>query len=457
MAERRKDIDEQIKEIHNLYYKKRWKLEDIAKKFECSVNSIVRRIKVKREPEIILDAYQWDKKIKYQENLLRNAKMPEDDRELISEFVTEIKSEGHSKARVRFYLYQLRRFKEWLDVPFLKATKKDMKKAMAKIEGSKFSPHTKQNYKIAIKRFYHWLYNEKLNAKLKAKEYPECVEWISTTMGHAGRKLPEDILNEADVKKLLEHCDNIRNKALVALLWDSGCRIGEVLNIKIKNISFDKYGGVVTVDGKSGSRRVRLVSSVPYLANLIDNHPLKSNPDANLFVSIGMRNQHGRVTQQAVSAVLLKLKKKAGIHKRMNAHAFRHARATFFASRVKEAVMKEMFGWSKGSNMVATYVHLAGRDVDREVLKAQGIIEDEKADESVLKPSNCPRCSKLNEPSSKFCNTCGLVLDPVLALKAKAQSSRANEEIMQWQEEKPQFSMEQWINHLVEKKLREAK
>jgi hypothetical protein len=41
---------------------------------------------------------------------------------------------------------------------------------------------------------------------------------------------------------------------------------------------FDSYGAKLLVNGKTGARRVRIVSSVPYLTKWINEHPLKGDP-----------------------------------------------------------------------------------------------------------------------------------------------------------------------------------
>jgi len=45
---------------------------------------------------------------------------------------------------------------------------------------------------------------------------------------------------------------NPRDKAFISLLYESGCRIGELLNLKIKNVEFDANGAVLIVNVKTG-------------------------------------------------------------------------------------------------------------------------------------------------------------------------------------------------------------
>lgn len=51
-----------------------------------------------------------------------------------------------------------------------------------------------------------------------------------------------------------------RDKAMIALLYEGGFRIGELASIKFKDIEFNKFGGKVKVSGKTGERLVPLYS-----------------------------------------------------------------------------------------------------------------------------------------------------------------------------------------------------
>ncbi len=100
----------------------------------------------------------------------------------------------------------------------------------------------------------------------------------------------------------------------------------------------------------------------------------------------------------------------AGINKRIHAHLFRHSRATFMANHLTEAQMDAVFGWVQGSSMPSTYIHLSGRDVDKAILKAQGVeIDDPEQHKSHVQ--KCPRCSRINTPNTMFCVNCGAALN----------------------------------------------
>ena len=160
---------------------------------------------------------------------------------------------------------------QWQEKPFVQMERADLEGIVERIERSKESEWTKHDYEVIIKKFFKWL--------RKTEEYPPEAKWIKPKNVKNG-KLPEDLLTKEEVKSMIDCAQNPRDKAMIAVLYESGCRVGELCNLNIKNITFDEYGCVVLFPrGKTGPRRVRLAFSTPFLATWIDNHPLK-DPDS---------------------------------------------------------------------------------------------------------------------------------------------------------------------------------
>ena len=221
-------------------------------------------------------------------------------------------------------------------------TEEDIKDLVRKIGQMNYTELTKLDHKKVIKKFFKWLDgNDKR------------VKWIKTWMNNSKEKLPEELLNKDDIQRMIKACYTVRDKALISVLWESGCRAGELLGMKIKNVQFDEKGAVIIVHGKTGSRRLRLVSSVPHLSNWLEHHPLKNNPEAPLWVSVGSKNHAKQIMYHCLNARLRKIAKRAGIKKKVNPHMFRHSRATDLANLLTEAQMKKYFGWTKDSKMAS--------------------------------------------------------------------------------------------------------
>jgi len=212
----------------------------------------------------------------------------------------------------------------------------------------------------------------------------------------------------------------------VLVLYESGCRIGEMLSLNIRNVQFDDYGATLTVDGKTGMRRVRIIASASALAAWISIHPLRSNIDAPLWVSLGTNSRDLPLGYTSACSLLRNLASAAHVSKRIYPHLFRHSRATRLANHLTEAQLKQHFGWVQGSDMAATYVHLSGRDVDRALFKLNGIGVSEADDKESFSSPVCPRCKERSSPDSKFCAQCGLCLDVKTAVAVDEAREKAD-------------------------------
>lgn len=298
-----------------------------------------------------------------------------------------------------------------------KITKEDISRLVREIEEKDYTDWTKHDYKLILKIFFRWF--------KKTEEYPEEVKWIRLKVGK-GHLLPEEILTEDEVKRLAECATSLRDKAFILILYESGCRIGEILSLRIRNVQFDNYGAVLIVSGKTGDRRVRVIASAPKLAAGIDNHPFKEDIDAPLWINMSMNNRNGVFSYGPSKTMLKETAMRAGIRKRIHPHLFRHSRATFLANHLTEAQLKQHFGWVQASEMASTYVHLSSRELDNTLLNLGGIQVEKKEKETALRTIACPRCAEKNSPESKFCMRCGSPLDVKTALKVDELRAKAD-------------------------------
>ncbi len=351
---------------------------------------------------------------------VRKAEFSERNKELIIGFASDRLLEGISKPRSVRYLSALKLLATQLGTDFDKATKDDIKRLVGFIQERPYTPWTKRCYKLILRQFYKWLEG--------SEQYPEIVSWIPIKMSRCEVSLPSegDLLSEEDVQKLLQAAEHPRDKAFVSMLWESGGRIGEVGNLKIKNALFDSYGTIITVQGKTGSRKIRLIASTPYLAAWLNAHPTKAG-ESPLWINIGTRNHNNAMAYITLRVLLQRLFQKAGIKKRYNPHLFRHSRATFMAHHLTEFQMNQYFGWVQGSGMPATYVHMSGRDVDTAILRMNGMKTEESKDESKILPKKCPRCDIINAYESKHCSKCGGILDLKYAMELEEKRKEQEE------------------------------
>lgn len=285
------------------------------------------------------------------------------------------------------------------------------------MENSDYAPWSKQNFKVAIKRFYKWLGGND-------EEYPPEVKWIKTTMKEKDRVLPHDLPTEDEIRKLIDAANNPRDRAFIMTLYETGGRIGELGSLRVRDIVFKKDYASIILKGKTGARRVPIVAAVPYLTLWIEHHPRKSNPDAPLWPKF---SGGGPMTYPALAKVLKVAAERAGLKKRVSPHKLRHARATFLANKLTEAQMNVLFGWKQGSEMPSTYVHLSGRDIDGAILGMYGLKKKEEGKPARFAPKECLRCGQSNPATYGFCSRCGMALDMEAVMEVEKKRSEADE------------------------------
>jgi integrase/recombinase XerD len=278
------------------------------------------------------------------------------------------------------------------------------------------SERTQEMVKIKVKHFLRWIHN----GNDHDKPLPEHLYAIKVRK--IKPRLDRDVLTHEEIRGVLDTCDSQRDRTLIFTTYESGCRAGELLSLRIRDVDFDRYGAVIRVRGKTGERRMRLIESVPDLQLWLSMHPNKDDTEAPLWPS--KRSPQRNLTLDRFERMLSKYAKLAGIEKKkhIHPHLLRHSRATHLANVLTEAQMREFFGWTKASDMPSIYVHLSGRDVDATLLKHYGVnLQEPKQPESALKPKSCPRCSHENPAAASFCMRCSMPLDSRIAMEIEDQ------------------------------------
>jgi site-specific recombinase XerD len=339
---------------------------------------------------------------------------PKQHQEKVKAFNNHLIATGLKLSTRWNYQKALRTLFQEIDKTDLKeATRSDLEEWVVFLE-ARYKRQSINVYKNCIKKFYRWLYG-------MDEGYPDVVKWIK----HKNKKtIPREIMSTSEILLLLKSCKSERDRALIHVLYESAGRVGEVLNLKIKDISLDRYGATLSFDGKTGERRVRLIDSVPDLTRWLNLHPYRDDPSSALWVPLHINqfNKRGKgkpLNYQSLYWLLQALKKRSGFKKSLNPHNFRHSRLTELAKQgFMESELRIFAGWEANSNMPSVYLHVSGADIDRKMLSKAGLMneDDEIKSDEVLRPVKCPRCFKDNPVGSKYCN-CGMVMDAKEAMK----------------------------------------
>lgn len=326
-----------------------------------------------------------DKFIRSIEKLNSNNTMIKENKDLILNFIRDcqlgktIKNKSKKKigsARCSKYISILQRLSNCFNKSFNDIIQKDIEHFIINLENDKissakgkpFSEATKLDYKNTIKKFWKW---KDGNNRL----FPELVDWIDTSI--TIKEIPA--LSRPEIEQMIENAGNPREKALIMVLFDSGARIEELLNVRLRkeHLFWKPELGCYMIRLEYSKTKPRTIS-IPLCSDLINKwlkiHPARDNAQAQLFP----------MTYDSVRMYLHRQGKKI-LGKIINPHLFRHSSATYYANKLNRYQLCYRYGWAMSSKQVDRYI-------DRE-----GIIE-----ESTAKIIQSDEISKVSNENQAF-------------------------------------------------------
>lgn len=278
----------------------------------------------------------------------------------LKEFAEHLMAQNLSDHKIYRYIQSFRVLSHEIDFELRKAERKDLIRLIGKInqnqiEGKQYKPESRKELKQAIKKFYNWS---------ERTQHPEILDFMSLTIKPSNRKTldPSELPTKKQLSLMLDEVMNPRDGAMLHLLWESGARAGELLELNWKDIKEDGDLYRVDLSGKTGQRTVPVTECI----NKLDNWKKYQNNDFEaVFTSLQAEK---RISYRCLYNQLKELGERADIDCKVNPHAFRKSRATHLASEGANIFqLMNIFGWSK-ADTAKVYVRLAQSDVDKLVL-----------------------------------------------------------------------------------------
>ena len=353
------------------------------------------------------DIHHRDKKYERAMKALKDSKICKENKDLILRFVRHKRiGENLSVARQTKYLHYMRILAELLEKPFDRATPEDIEKLLEKVYNrpvkrgetiKEASPWTKRDMAILLKTFYRWL---------KKTDKPKETEWIKPMTIEDPVLGPDDLLTWEDIEAMGRVSMNLRDEAFVKVLWESGCRIGELLSLRICDIEQKGKGVVIRLrESKTKKRKILLVRSAGFLIRYRNSHPHKEDKTYPLWINL---QTHKQLDYAAAAHAIKRLAKKAKLNKPVNPHTFRKSAATYYSRYLSPAELKSRFGWKQSSKMLDIYLHPDEEEVNKRILEIEGVEEKEKPK---VRFKSCHACGTLNPLDAENCCLCGDILD----------------------------------------------
>lgn len=270
----------------------------------------------------------------------------------IEEFLNYLSFEKkYSENTVESYKRDLNDFDNYFKKEIKKINHEDIKKYIQNL-GKNLEAKTISRHISSLKSFYKYL---KLTNQIKTSPL------ANINNPKTQRKLP-NILTEDEVNDLLDiilKTDfDFRNKAMLELMYSSGLRVSELINLKVNDI--DIQNEVVRIFGKGSKERIIPLDeyATEALNNYINDHRFnlfKHGENNYLFL-----NNHGnQMTRQGFFKILKKIALEKNIKKDFSPHTLRHSFATHLLKHGADLrSIQELLGHSDISS-TQIYTHIS--------------------------------------------------------------------------------------------------
>lgn len=263
---------------------------------------------------------------------------------------------------VNSYLSDITIFKEYLSslkINYLKVDKDIIREYLKVLGNSNYKSSSVNRILSSLKNYYDYL---------ELKHLIEYNPLKDLNRPKKEKRLPNFINNndyEEIIKKSLERNDFIgrRNTLLLELLYSSGIRISEALNIKIKDINMrDKS---IRILGKG--QKIRIVYFGEYAKEYLEEY-LKVRNSSLEYLFLNKNNTP--LTRRGAEYIISNLVKTSLLKKKVTPHTFRHSYATEMLNNGADIrSVQELLGHSSLST-TGIYTHVTNEVVRREYLKA---------------------------------------------------------------------------------------
>lgn len=256
--------------------------------------------------------------------------------EVLQQMTTELKIRGFSPLTARNYGFFVNKFLNKTEKPIEELNGQDVKNYLSEM----FDTKSKNTIMLAAASL-KFLYTEILKKSFEDIRMPK-----------KDRKLPE-VLSRDEVAKLIDSTDTIKSRLIISLLYSSGLRVSELVNLKTGDISLEQRSGWVR-KGKGSKDRIFFMSE-PLALELKDY--LEGRENQFLF------SKDKALTTRNIQKIIQGTRKRAGMTKKITPHTLRHSFATHLLENGTDIrLIQSMLGHSSLST-TQVYTHVSSEQL----------------------------------------------------------------------------------------------
>lgn len=234
----------------------------------------------------------------------------------LRKFVATKRIEGIADSTLRRYTEENLKLIRFLGKPLYEVTTYDLRFYLSfRREQGNVSNRTLDGMRRCYSSFFGWLSAEGIIGR------NPCAALAQIKY----RKTVKKPYSATELERIRKACRNPRDRALVDVLYSTGCRVSEITRMDIDDIDFEKLE--CRVLGKGNKERIVYLSPVAAM-NLQEY--LKNREDGSICLFIGRGN--ARIGKNGIEALLRRIGKEAGVEN-VHPHRFRRTLATNLLDR----------------------------------------------------------------------------------------------------------------------------
>lgn len=226
---------------------------------------------------------------------------------MLDKLETELKIRGFSDQTVKSYLFHNKKFMSFANKPVDLVEKEDIKKYMAHLIADKKQKPASVSLAMSALRF---AYDEMLGKGL----------FTTLKLPKSEKKLPV-VLSKEEIKKMLDATKNLKHHLLIQMLYSSGLRVSECINLKVHDLDLEeKFGTVRSGKGRKDRNIILSDTVIRNLKTYLSQRTHQSSYIFNVKGNVMSVRQAQKIVQNAA--------KKTGLNKKVFCHALRSSFAT---------------------------------------------------------------------------------------------------------------------------------
>ncbi|MBI3050887.1 tyrosine-type recombinase/integrase [Candidatus Woesearchaeota archaeon] len=224
----------------------------------------------------------------------------------LQQLETELKLRNFSPRTVKAYLFYNSKFLEYCKKEPEQVTEDDVKGYMAHLISEKKAAASSI---ILVKASLKFLYDEHMHKGIVSFKPPK-----------VDKRLPT-VLSREEVKKLIEAAGSAKSRLILEMLYSSGLRLSECVNLKVQDLELPQKMGWVR-HGKGGKDRMIILAE--HLIGDFGQYLLSKKAEEHLFTN----KKGSALTPRNIQKIVKNCARKAGISKKVSPHTLRHSFAT---------------------------------------------------------------------------------------------------------------------------------